>query len=145
MWTHTCGCSGVMTTYKPALRGQCWHAQRSCPTLMLCCSGLHNASHAPYFNKETALHHRQTPICSSLVTTQLYSPFPFSRNTQDIFLKLNVAEAQATVESDRIKILNDIKASTGIEAMNQSIRKALVRAYWKWQGKGRGGRYRNRA
>lgn len=55
-------------------------------------------------------------------------------------MKLNVAEAQATVESDRIKILNDIKASTGIEAMNQSIRKALVRAYWRWQGKGAGGK-----
>ncbi|KAG1669586.1 hypothetical protein FOA52_006359 [Chlamydomonas sp. UWO 241] len=45
---------------------------------------------------------------------------------KDIFLKLNVAEAQATVEADRLKILSDIKATTGIEAMNQFIRQALV-------------------
>mmetsp|Transcript_38050 Transcript_38050/g.112659 ORF Transcript_38050/g.112659 Transcript_38050/m.112659 type:complete len:715 (-) Transcript_38050:1174-3318(-) len=45
---------------------------------------------------------------------------------KDIFLKLNVAEAQATVEADRLKILSDIKTTTGIEAMNQFIRRALV-------------------
>lgn len=38
---------------------------------------------------------------------------------QDIFLKLNVEEAQATVEADRNKILNDIRSTIGIEAMNQ--------------------------
>lgn len=40
-------------------------------------------------------------------------------NPQDIFLKLNVEEAQATVEADRNKILNDIQSTIGIEAMNQ--------------------------
>ena len=34
---------------------------------------------------------------------------------QDIFLQLSVADAQATVESDRLRIINDIKMSTGIE------------------------------
>ncbi len=34
---------------------------------------------------------------------------------QDIFLKLDVGQAQATNEDDRQKILDDIKASTGVE------------------------------
>ena len=64
---------------------------------------------------------------------------PAAFSTQDIFLKLNVAEAQATVESDRLKILNDIKTTVGIEAMNQSIRRALVGVGGIWgQGGGWG-------
>ncbi|GAX79019.1 hypothetical protein CEUSTIGMA_g6459.t1 [Chlamydomonas eustigma] len=45
---------------------------------------------------------------------------------RDIFLKLSVAEAQATVEADRLRIINDIRDSTGIEAMDKFIRQALV-------------------
>ncbi len=45
---------------------------------------------------------------------------------QDIFLSLNCADAQATVESDRLEIINSIRSSTGIEPMNRFIRQALV-------------------
>ncbi|GAX72566.1 hypothetical protein CEUSTIGMA_g22.t1 [Chlamydomonas eustigma] len=45
---------------------------------------------------------------------------------KDIFLQLNCADAQATVEADRQQIINDIKTTTGIEAMNRFIRQALV-------------------
>ncbi len=46
--------------------------------------------------------------------------------TQDIFQQLSVVEAQATVESDRHRILHDIRSSMGIEPLNSFIRKALV-------------------
>jgi tetratricopeptide (TPR) repeat protein len=45
-----------------------------------------------------------------------------------IFTELNVAEAEATVEADRIKILLDIEQSIGIETMNGAIRSALVQS-----------------
>eukprot|EP00798_Chlamydomonas_sp_ICE-L_P011377 gene11377-12075_t len=45
---------------------------------------------------------------------------------KDLFVNLDVSQAQASVDSDRLKLLTDIKGSTGIEAFNQFIRTALV-------------------
>lgn len=45
---------------------------------------------------------------------------------KDIFIRLDVAEAQATNEADREAILEDIRATIGLEQLNNLIRTALV-------------------
>ncbi|KAG2425099.1 hypothetical protein HXX76_014008 [Chlamydomonas incerta] len=45
---------------------------------------------------------------------------------KEVYITLDVAEAQATVESDRVRILDDIAASTGLQELNLVLKNALV-------------------
>ncbi|KXZ48004.1 hypothetical protein GPECTOR_31g368 [Gonium pectorale] len=45
---------------------------------------------------------------------------------QEVYITLDVAEAEATVDSDRVRILADIAASTGLQELNLVIKQALV-------------------
>ncbi|GFR41736.1 hypothetical protein Agub_g2489 [Astrephomene gubernaculifera] len=45
---------------------------------------------------------------------------------KEVYITLDVGEAQATVESDRVRILADIAASTGLQELNLVIKRALI-------------------
>ncbi|EFJ40045.1 hypothetical protein VOLCADRAFT_100240 [Volvox carteri f. nagariensis] len=45
---------------------------------------------------------------------------------KEVYITLDVAEAQATVDADRVRILADIAASTGLEHLNQVLKRSLV-------------------
>ncbi|GLI71003.1 hypothetical protein VaNZ11_016119 [Volvox africanus] len=45
---------------------------------------------------------------------------------KEVYITLDVSEAQATVDSDRVRILADIAASTGLQELNLVIKQSLV-------------------